>query len=164
MLRRAAKGPATVALLLAAVLATAALAETGLPVPRFVSLRSGEVNLRTGPGTTYPVEWVYVRRHMPVEVVAEFEAWRKIRDWQGTVGWVHQSMLDGRRRALITGAERVIRHEPRPDAAPVARLAPGVVANLEACEIAWCRVEASGYRGWLPRDGFWGAYPGETFD
>src|SRR5262245_57081238 len=85
--------------------------ETKLPIPRFVSLRSGEVNLRTGPGTNYPVDWVFVRRGMPVEIIAEFDVWRKIRDWQGTVGWVHQSMLDGRRTARITGADRELRNE-----------------------------------------------------
>ena len=82
--------------------------ETQLPLPRFVSLRSNEINLRTGPGSNYPIVWIYQRRGMPVEVVAEFESWRKIRDWQGTVGWVHQSMLDGRRGALVIGGERIL--------------------------------------------------------
>lgn len=141
----------------------AALAETGLPLPRFVSLRPAEVNLRTGPGNTYPVDWVYRRRHMPVEVVAEFDNWRKIRDWQGAVGWVHQSLLDGRRYGLIT-SEQVMLSRPAADSAPVARLMPGVVAQLLACRPGWCRLEAGGHAGWLARDGFWGAYPGETFD
>ena len=113
--------------------------ETKLPVPRFVSLRSGEVNLRTGPGTNYPVDWVFVRRELPVEVIAEFDVWRKIRDWQGTVGWVHQSMLDGRRTARVTGADRELRSEPVDSAAAVARLAPGVIGRLLECEAAWCR-------------------------
>ncbi len=139
-------------------------AETGLPLPRFVSLRPAEANLRTGPGGTYPVDWVYKRRHMPVEVIAEFDNWRKIRDWQGTVGWIHQNLLDGRRYALIVDGDRVLSSRPAADAPPVALLKPGVIAALLACQPDWCQVEAGGYRGWLTRDAFWGVYPGETFD
>jgi SH3-like domain-containing protein len=135
--------------------------ETNLPIPRFVSLRSNEVNLRAGPGTTYPVDWVYVRRGLPVEVIAEFDVWRKIRDWQNTVGWVHQSMLAGRRTILIVGADRVIRQEPGEAAAVVARLASGVIGRLLSCRDSWCQIEVQTYRGWLRRDEFWGAYPDE---
>ena len=138
--------------------------ETDLPIPRFVSLRSDEVNLRTGPGTTYPVEWVYVRRGLPVEVIAEFDVWRRIRDWQNTVGWVHQSMLAGERTALIVGSDRTLFEDPSESALPVARVAPGVVARLLECEEAWCRIEAQGYRGWLNREEFWGSYPKEAIE
>jgi SH3-like domain-containing protein len=158
-------------LLAASVATTAALQaqesvgnETKLPLPRFVSLRSNEVNMRTGPGTTYPVDWVYVRRGLPVEVIAEFDVWRKIRDWQGTVGWVHQSMLDGRRTALIAGAERALHRDPADGSVAVARLAPGVIGRLLNCEGAWCRIEVEDYRGWLKRDEFWGAYPDEKVE
>ncbi|HZF33607.1 MAG TPA: SH3 domain-containing protein [Candidatus Angelobacter sp.] len=135
--------------------------ETKLPIPRFVSLRSNEVNLRTGPGTNYPVDWVFVRRGLPVEVVAEFDVWRKIRDWQGTIGWVHQSMLDGKRTARVTGEERELRSDPAESASIVARLAPGAIGRLLECEGAWCKIDAEGYRGWLRRDEFWGTYPNE---
>lgn len=154
------------ALALAALLACAApgrAGETGLSVPRWVSIRASEVNLRTGPGISYPVEWVYHRRRMPVEVLAEFESWRKIRDWEGTVGWVHQSMLDGRRTALVTGGPRLLRREPRDDAPVVAKLQEGVIGRLEACEIQWCEIEAGGYSGWLKRGQFWGVYPDEVW-
>lgn len=157
---------AVLAVLVAGLLAAPLLprAETGLPLPRFVSLRSAEVNLRTGPGMTYPTDWVYKRRHMPVEVIAEFDNWRKIRDWQGTVGWVHQNLLDGRRYARITGADRILLARPAADSPPVALLRQGVVAELTACEPQWCRLEAGGYAGWAPREAFWGVYPHETFD
>jgi SH3-like domain-containing protein len=138
--------------------------ETQLPLPRFVSLRSNEINLRTGPGSNYPIVWLYQRRGMPVEVVAEFESWRKIRDWQGTVGWVHQSMLDGRRGALVIGGERILRRDPAAAAPGVARLQAGVIVRLGVCESDWCRMEAGGYDGWLKRDEFWGVYPGETVE
>ncbi len=84
---------------------------TGLPLPRFVSLRAREVNLRIGPGVQYPVDWVYLRQNLPVEIVAEYGTWRKIRDWQGTQGWVHQSMVSGTRTFIVTGQERTIRRK-----------------------------------------------------
>jgi SH3-like domain-containing protein len=133
-----------------------------LPLPRFASLRSNEVNLRTGPGTNYPVDWVLTRRAMPVEVLAEFDIWRKIRDWQGTVGWVHQSMLTGNRTALIITSPRLLRSDPGGGTRAVARLEPGVIAKLLECSGGWCRLEADGYRGWLKRDEFFGVFPNET--
>ena len=138
--------------------------ETNLPLPRFVSLRSSEVNLRTGPGTMYPVDWVYVRRELPVEVIAEFDVWRKIRDWQGTTGWVHQSMLDGSRYALIIGGERLLREEPDAGAPPAARLEPCVIGELRRCDGAWCRLDVQGYKGWLKRDEFFGVYASEKVE
>jgi SH3-like domain-containing protein len=141
----------------------AAFAQTGLPLPRFVSLRSAEINLRTGPGGSYPVDWVYQRRNMPVEVIAEFDNWRKVRDWQGTVGWVHQNLLSGERYARITDAERLLLSRPG-DGAPVAWLMPGVVAHILSCRPDWCELEADGHRGWLSRESFWGVYPHEVFD
>lgn len=140
-----------------------AWAQSGLPLPRFVSLRSAEVNLRTGPGPTYPIEWVYLRRNMPVEVIAEFDNWRKIRDWQGTVGWVHQNLLSGERYVRITDAERMLLSRAG-DGTPVARLMPGVIARILHCGLEWCELETGGHRGWLPRQDFWGLYPHETFD
>jgi SH3-like domain-containing protein len=132
------------------------------PLPRYLSLRSDEVNLRTGPGVRYPVDWVLQRRNMPVEVLAQSDNWRKIRDWQGTEGWVHQSMLSGRRYALITGETRPIHRQPEPESPNVAKLEPGVVAQLIECKDQWCRVDANGFKGWLRRAEFWGAYPNET--
>jgi SH3-like domain-containing protein len=131
-------------------------------LPRFVSLRSDEVNLRTGPGVRYPVEWVLQRKNMPVEVLAEFENWRKIRDWQGTEGWVHQSMVSGRRYAIITEEIRPLRRQPEPNSPAVARLEPGVVAQILECKEQWCRLDANGFKGWLTRTEFWGAYPNEA--
>lgn len=134
---------------------------TGLPIPRFVSLRASEVNLRTGPGVRYPIDWVYHRRDLPVEVIDEFETWRRIRDWEGTVGWVHQSMLQGARRALITGEARTLRQEPEKTSPPVARIEPGVIGRLENCEEIWCEVTVNGLSGWLQRHEFYGVYPRE---
>ena len=138
-----------------------AVVRSGLPVPRFVSLRSGEVNLRTGPGVRYPVEWVFVRAGMPVEITAEFDTWRRIRDWEGAQGWVHQSMLSGRRTMVVQGDLRTLRREPSGAAEAVAQVEAGVIGRVHKCEGAWCLVEAGGYKGWLERDAFWGVYPKE---
>jgi SH3-like domain-containing protein len=138
--------------------------ETGLTLPRLVSIRVDEVNVRTGPGLRYPVSWVFQRRDMPVEIVAEFENWRRIRDWEGAEGWVHRSMLSSDRAVLVVGDVATIRRDRAETAAAVARLAPGMVAKASACDLEWCRVEAEGYRGWLPRAEVWGLYPGEMFE
>jgi SH3-like domain-containing protein len=152
-------------LLLSAVFAGPLAAQSqreNLPVPRFVSLRSEEVNLRTGPGVRYPVEWVFVRRQMPVEILQEFETWRRIRDRDGTEGWVHQSMLTGRRSAVVEGEMRNLRRRPETDAPVVARVEPGVIAAILECRDAWCRLETAGFRGWVQRGEIWGVYPNEA--
>jgi SH3-like domain-containing protein len=134
---------------------------TNLPLPRFASLRADEVNLRAGPGVRYPIEWVFQRRGLPVEITAEFENWRKIRTAENTEGWVHRQMLSGKRSIVVAGKEQVMRRQPETSAPAVARLEPGVVAQVSECDGNWCRVEASGFRGWLPRAGTWGTLPGE---
>lgn len=136
---------------------------SGLPLPRFVSIAGDEVNLRTGPGVRYPVAWVFVRRGLPVLVTLEFEHWRKIRDLDGAEGWVHQSLLSGKRHAVVTGEIRTLRREPRPDAAPVLRAEPGVIGRLLACEPGWCRLEIADIAGWLPKSELYGALKDETF-
>lgn len=153
------------AAILAPVQAVAQAARDNLPVPRFVSLRSEEVNLRTGPGVRYPVEWVFLRRQMPVEIVQEFENWRRVRDREGTEGWVHQSMLTGRRTAVVLGdSGTLVELKRRAEAAApgLARVEAGVIANLIECQGDWCRVEAGGFRGWLERTHIWGVYAQET--
>ncbi len=135
-----------------------------LPLPRFASLDSGEANLRAGPGKDYPILWVYQRKGLPVEIIQEFDTWRRIRDRDGTVGWVQQNLLSGKRSGLIIDQQRILRAEPGSNEA-VARLDPGVVARISECRSDnWCRLEVQGYRGWLSRDEFWGAYPDEAFE
>ncbi|MBI4185162.1 MAG: hypothetical protein HY521_14320 [Proteobacteria bacterium] len=133
-------------------------------VPRFASLRAGEVNLRTGPGRRYPVEWKFLRESLPVEVLVEYDTWRKVRDSEGTVGWVHQSMLSGKRTLIVTGEPRPLRREPVAEAPPRAVLEPGVIATILSCPPtgAWCRVALGPHEGWLRRDEFWGVYPNEA--
>lgn len=135
---------------------------SGLPVPRFASLRSDEVNVRTGPGTRYPVDWVFKRRLMPVEIVAEFENWRKIRDWQGASGWVHQSLLTGKRHFVVTAKNVALHKTPAHSAEVVARVEPEVIGEIKSCAGDWCRVRAGSATGWVERKDVWGVYKGEA--
>ena len=134
-------------------------AEAG-EVPRFASLGAGKVNLRAGPGVQYPIAWVFLRRGLPVEVVAEFEHWRKVRDRDGAEGWVHRSLLSGKRTVMVGGRTIGVLYRDADAASfPVARVEPGVVADLLACHDDWCRVKAAGIRGWIARGQLWGVYP-----
>ena len=137
--------------------------QTGLTVPRYVSLRSNEVNVRAGPGARYPIEWVFKRRGLPVEVVAEFDTWRKIRDFEGTKGWAHKSMLSGRRMVQVIGQIRTLRRDPGELAPAVARLEPSVLAKLEDCRHEWCEIRISGLSGWVSRAHIWGVDVKEAF-
>ncbi len=144
------------------VLATAVAEEA--PLPRFASLRSNEVNLRAGPGTQYPVEWVFLRRDLPVEIVAEYGRWRKVRDVDGSLGWVHQSLLSRRRWVMVRGTVQELYRAPTDGAEPVLRVEPGVLGRLLACREEWCHIDVAGHEGWLMRRQLWGVYANETVE
>ncbi|MCY4394686.1 MAG: SH3 domain-containing protein [Rhodospirillaceae bacterium] len=129
-----------------------------LKVPRFVALRFSTVNLRAGPGRQYPIEWVYKRRSLPVEVIRDLDTWRQVRDRWGTVGWIHVSNLTGRRTVLINPKTVMLRKQPDKAARAVARAEAGVIAGLEKCAGAWCRISADGHTGWVRRAAVWGVY------
>ena len=128
---------------------------------RFASLRANDVNVRAGPGVRYPVKWKFVSRSMPVQIIAQYDTWRKIRDWEGAEGWVHRAMLSSKRSLILTGKGQTMRRTPQKDAPAVARLAPGLVVRITRCERKWCEVDAKGYEGWIRRAGVWGLYPDE---
>jgi SH3-like domain-containing protein len=137
--------------------------KTGLKLPRFASLRSDKVYLRVGPGFGYPVLWVYRRRGMPVEIEREFGQWRLVLTPDGARGWMHEATLKGRRDGIVTGARHRLRATPSPAGRVVAIVDPGVVLRLLRCDAGgpWCRVQAGGRTGWIPRRDFWGTFPGE---
>jgi SH3-like domain-containing protein len=135
---------------------------SGLPVPRWVSLKAGRVNVRQGPSPKHAILWTYVREGLPVEVIAEFDTWRRIRDQSGETGWVRQQLISGRRTVVVTGSANVpIVAKPEQAGNVVALAAPGLVAELQACAGKWCEVSARGYDGFVPRDRLWGVYAGE---
>lgn len=138
--------------------------ESGLPVPRFVSLKSDEINVRSGPGTRYPIQWVYHKEGLPVEVIEEFDYWRKIRDMEGSGGWVHKGMLAGTRTAAIKGkTAQTLRAEPEDSANPVLKAEPKVVGKISECDKEWCRMQIEGRKGWIRKKFLFGVYPKETF-
>ena len=140
-------------------------AQTGLPLPRFVSLRSNQVNLRTGPGTKYPVEWVYLKSDLPVEITEEFETWRRIKDSEGREGWIFQSMLSGRRTVRISRDSLLLR-AANVNALPLAKVEKGSIGKLIACPsgLPLCKVGFDSFQGWLPKESLWGVYRNEVFE
>jgi SH3-like domain-containing protein len=132
---------------------------TGLPLPRFVSLGADQVNLRFGPGEGYPIAWILAREGLPVEIVEEFDTWRKVRLHDGDLGWIHASLLSSRRTVLVADQTRALRQTPDPKARVVLRAEPGVIGELLDCDDGWCRVEIEGRRGWLQRTEVWGVLP-----
>lgn len=137
---------------------------TGLPVPRFVSLGQDKVNARVGPGQNYPIAWVYSRRNLPVEVVGEYDLYRKIRDREGAESWVHKSQLQGKRYALVEGGTRGLRESPDEKARVAVMAEGGVQVRVLKCKDGWCQVDVQGTKGFGPIEYFWGVYGGETVE
>jgi SH3-like domain-containing protein len=141
---------------------------SGLPLPRFVSLKADRVNVRSGPNKDQDVRWVYTRAGMPVEITAEFENWRRIRDWEGAEGWVYHSLLSGKRTAVVVPRlnETLVPLYESADvkSAVVARLQSGVLGVLKSCSGTWCEFEGKNFEGWIHQDRLWGAYPNEKVE
>jgi SH3-like domain-containing protein len=150
---------------------------SGLPLPRFATTRSEPINVRVGPGTKYDVAWTYLKSGIPVEIVQEFDTWRKIRDVDGSEGWVHQNLLSGTRAGyatpLVANGEIALRSSRADDSGMRARLGPGFKVVIKACDGAWCEVTAihqdqnqhsTSYGGFMRQEELWGVYPDEIFD
>jgi SH3-like domain-containing protein len=141
------------------------LTTSGLPVPRYVSLKSDHVNVRAGPTKDNDVAWVYTRSGLPVEITAEFENWRRVRDSEGAEGWVYHSLLSGRRTAVVTMKSKnelaPIYDNADETSAVAARLQAGVVAQVKRCASGWCHVSGNGFDGWIQQQRLWGVYADE---
>ena len=141
--------------------------ESGLTVPRMVSLRSNLINARSGPGARYPIEWVYMQKGAPVEIIAEFELWRKIKDWQGSESWVHKSMLSGRRTVKVTApGENNIYDKPDYQSKVIARVEDEVIGDVQKCsaDSSFCRIKFASIEGWVPKSSLFGIYKDENID
>ena len=156
----------TCALVISAMTATAQERGpvTTLPMPRFVSLKASEGNVRRGPSLSHRIDWVLKRRHMPLQVVAEFGHWRRVVDRDGAGGWVHYSLLSGTRTVLVERDMLPLLMKPDPNAPMNAQLELGVVARLDECAAGWCRINAGGYRGWVEAASLWGVYAEDLGD
>ncbi|ADP71486.1 protein of unknown function DUF1058 [Rhodomicrobium vannielii ATCC 17100] len=138
---------------------------TGLPLPRFVSLKASEVNARVGPGGEYQIAWVFRRAGLPVEVIAEFENWRQVRDSEGGTGWVNAALTSARRTAVVAPwvKDRMLFRltATRGGGTLVAQIEPGAIVDIAQCDGEDCEVYASKQKGYLPQKSLWGVYPGE---
>jgi SH3-like domain-containing protein len=148
-----------------AAMAAAVGSASGLPIPRYVSLKSDHVNVRLGPTKDNEVSWIYTKSGLPVEVTAEFENWRRVRDSEGAEGWVYHSLLSGRRTAVVTmkSKDELASLYDSPDAksAVAARLQAGVVAQVKRCNNGWCHISGEGFDGWIEQPRLWGVYADE---
>jgi len=160
--------PLMLALATSAAPAASDATTSGLPVPRFVSLKTDRVNVRGGPDKDHDVAWIYTRVGLPVEITAEFENWRRIRDSDGTEGWVYHSLLSGKRTATVQLKAKtdLASLHAKPDAAsPVtAQLQVGVLGAIKHCNGAWCQISGDGFDGWIPQNELWGVYPNEKVE
>jgi SH3-like domain-containing protein len=137
---------------------------TNLPVPRFVSLKAAEGNVRRGPSLTHRIDWVFKRRYMPLRVTAEHGHWRRVEDRDGLGGWVHYSLLSGLRTVIVQKDLLTIRTRPEANAPATAALEIGVVARLGKCDLEWCRLSSGGFKGWAPKARVWGVGVSEIRD
>jgi SH3-like domain-containing protein len=147
---------------------TASGSVSGLPIPRFVSLKADRVNVRSGPNKDQDVRWVYTRAGMPVEITAEYENWRRIRDWEGAEGWVYHSLLSGKRSAVVVPTLKTdlvpLYENPDIESAVVARLQSGVLTQIKSCTGKWCQVSGKNFSGYIVQERLWGAYPNEKVE
>lgn len=140
---------------------------SGLPVPRFVSLKSNKVNVRVGPDQEkYKIAWIYQKAGLPVEVIAEYDQWRRIRDANGDQGWINGALLDGQRTAIIAPWSKqeqffILRNVAKDDGRLIAQVEAGVIGRIRSCDGTWCEIDIKGYRGWLKQIDLWGVYPKE---
>jgi len=137
---------------------------TNLPIPRYVSLKVKEANARRGPSLSHKIDWIYKRQNMPLEIYAEYENWRRVRDFEGLGGWVHYTLLSGIRYVLIKNELLEMRLLPSLDAQVIAKVPQHNIATLDKCNKDWCRIIDDGYKGWVPKNGIWGVYENELKD
>ena len=147
---------------------TAAGSSSGLPIPRFVSLKPDKVNVRGGPTRNHDITWQYTRAGLPVEITAESDNWRRIRDWEGSEGWVYHSLLSGRRTAVVTPKDKKelvpLYDRGEKDGTVIAQLQAGVLGAVKQCTGTWCRIVGAGFDGWIAQERVWGVYPNEKVE
>lgn len=137
---------------------------TNLPLPRFVSMKASEGNVRRGPSLSHRIDWVYKRRNMPLQITAEHGHWRRVQDRDGAGGWVHYSLLSGVRTAIVEVDMLNLHARPDPSTPVNAQLSLGVVAEVRKCEAEWCELSAGGYKGWARKGTYWGVKPQDVFE
>lgn len=141
--------------------------ESGLALPRMVSIRADNINARSGPGTKYPIEWIYKQKGAPLEIINEFELWRQVRDWDGSVSWIHKTRLTGRRFIkVITPGENNIYNRGKYDSKVIAKVEDGVIGEIKKCpkKSEFCLIKFESIEGWMPKKNLFGVYEDEIID
>lgn len=153
------------------VVQAAKIGASGFPLPRFVSLKSNRTNMRVGPGRDYKVDWMFTSKGLPIEILQEFDNWRKVRDPDGAEGWVLKSLLSGKRTAIVAPWKRgesnayvKLHSSAKETSTLVAKLKPGVITNIDECHEGWCKMSLKGYKGYIKQAQLWGVYPDETVE
>jgi SH3-like domain-containing protein len=167
-IRVAVTAPVALLLTISAVQAGGGPTTGALPVPRFVSIKADRVNVRGGPDKDHDVAWIYTRVGWPVEITAEFEDWRRIRDSDGTEGWVYHSLLSGKRTAAVQMKSKTdlaaLYAKPDDKSTVTAQLQVGVLGTIKHCTGTWCEIAGDGFDGWIQQNELWGVYPDEKVE
>jgi SH3-like domain-containing protein len=143
---------------------------SGLPLPRFVSIKAERVNMRIGPGTDYAVDWMYQKKGLPLEIVQEYDNWRRVRDSEGAEGWIYQSLLSGKRTAIASpwnkGKSQLmdLQDGPSEESETIAQVQPGAIGTISSCNGNWCEISFGSAEGWMKQTLLWGAYPGKRIN
>jgi len=135
---------------------------SGKEIPRFVSLKHDKAYMRKGPSRDHPIEWVYIVKGLPLKVVSEYEVWRKVIDSNGTTGWMHHTQLSRKRIIEVTSSNLELRKKPKLDSEVIAIAEVGALLNIERCDKTWCRLSHETFKGWAPRDGYYGLLENEV--
>lgn len=137
---------------------------TNLPIPRFVSMKASEANLRRGPSLTHRIDWVFRHRGYPLEVIAEYGHWRRVKDVDGAIGWIHYSLISGVRTVIVT-VERATLYTRADESTRVAAYAErNAILRILECNATWCRAGADGLKGWVRKSDVWGVKPSEILE
>ena len=137
--------------------------ETGLDIPRYVSLKVNEANMRRGPSLKHKIDWVYKRENLPIKIIAEFGHWRKVEDFEGQTGWMFKSLFSGKRYIIVTNEETLLRNKNKLEGLGKAVLKKNVIAKAKKCDLLWCFVEVKKLRGWVLKSDIWGVKKLEVF-
>ena len=134
---------------------------TKLPIPRYISLKAEKANIRRGPSTKYKIDWIFAHQTMPIRVTGEYGNWRRVEDWDGQGGWIHESLITGKRMVRVMQNDVLIRRKPNFEAISKVKAEKGALLKLGRCDIDWCEVSQGRYSGWLPKTVLWGVFPDE---
>ena len=131
--------------------------ETGLEIPRYVSLKSNDANIRVGPSKNYPIEIKYIKKNYPLKVLEEYDDWRKVQDFKNNIGWIHKSLISGTRTGIVLSNDSEnIKLLNTLDGNVIGEIGKGNIVFLEKCKIDLCLVASRNYKGWVDKKNIWG--------